>query len=49
MITYENECCGCSVPAYPCMGGNRNGQPADIIAVRNESMNEKTGKRREKE
>ena len=31
------------------MGGNRNGQPADIIAVRNESMNEKTGKRRWKE
>ena len=20
MITYENECCGCAVPAYPCMG-----------------------------
>ena len=27
MITYENECCGCAVPAYPCMGDacpNRN-------------------------
>ena len=27
MITYENECCGCAVPAYPCMGStcpNRN-------------------------
>ena len=20
MITYENECCGCAVPGYPCMG-----------------------------
>ena len=20
MIIYENECCGCAVPAYPCMG-----------------------------
>lgn len=20
MIKYENECCGCAVPAYPCMG-----------------------------
>ena len=19
-IKYENECCGCAVPAYPCMG-----------------------------
>lgn len=27
MIKYENECCGCSVPAYPCLGNycpNRN-------------------------
>ncbi len=27
MITYEDECCGCAVPAYPCMGSacpNRN-------------------------
>ena len=27
MITYENECCGCATPAYPCMGDacpNRN-------------------------
>ena len=26
-IRYENECCGCAVPAYPCMGDacpNRN-------------------------
>lgn len=20
MITYEDECCGCVAPAYPCMG-----------------------------
>jgi hypothetical protein len=20
MITYENECCECSTPAYPCIG-----------------------------
>ena len=20
MITYEDECCGCATPAYPCMG-----------------------------
>lgn len=20
MIKYENHCCGCAVPAYPCMG-----------------------------
>ena len=20
MITYEDECCGCAVPAYPCIG-----------------------------
>ena len=20
MIRYENHCCGCSVPAYPCIG-----------------------------
>lgn len=20
MIKYEDECCGCAVPAYPCMG-----------------------------
>lgn len=20
MKTYENECCGCDVPAYPCIG-----------------------------
>lgn len=20
MVKYENECCGCAVPAYPCMG-----------------------------
>lgn len=19
---YENECCGCATPAYPCMGNN---------------------------
>ena len=27
MIKYENECCDCAVPAYPCMGEfcpNRN-------------------------
>ena len=27
MITYEDECCGCAVPGYPCMGSacpNRN-------------------------
>ena len=27
MITYEDECCGCATPAYPCMGNacpNRN-------------------------
>lgn len=27
MITYENECCGCAVPGYPCIGSacpNRN-------------------------
>lgn len=27
MIIYENECCGCATPAYPCMGSacpNRN-------------------------
>lgn len=27
MVKYENECCGCAVPAYPCMGSacpNRN-------------------------
>ena len=27
MIAYEDECCGCAVPAYPCMGSaclNRN-------------------------
>ena len=27
MIKYENECCGCAVPGYPCMGSacpNRN-------------------------
>ena len=27
MIVYENECCGCAVPGYPCMGStcpNRN-------------------------
>lgn len=27
MITYEDECCGCAAPAYPCMGDecpNRN-------------------------
>ena len=27
MITYENDCCGCATPAYPCMGDacpNRN-------------------------
>ena len=26
-LVYENECCGCAVPAYPCMGDacpNRN-------------------------
>lgn len=22
MVTYENECCGCAVPAYPCMGNS---------------------------
>lgn len=20
MIKYENECCGCAVPGYPCLG-----------------------------
>ena len=20
MVKYENECCGCATPAYPCMG-----------------------------
>lgn len=20
MIVYENECCGCAVPSYPCLG-----------------------------
>lgn len=20
MIKYENDCCGCAAPAYPCMG-----------------------------
>ena len=20
MIVYENECCGCATPAYPCIG-----------------------------
>lgn len=20
MVTYENECCDCAVPAYPCIG-----------------------------
>lgn len=20
MVTYENECCGCATPAYPCLG-----------------------------
>ena len=20
MVVYENECCGCAVPAYPCLG-----------------------------
>jgi hypothetical protein len=20
MVTYENQCCGCAVPAYPCRG-----------------------------
>ena len=27
MITYEDECCGCATPSYPCMGDacpNRN-------------------------
>ena len=27
MVKYENECCDCAVPAYPCMGDtcpNRN-------------------------
>lgn len=27
MVKYENECCDCAVPAYPCMGEscpNRN-------------------------
>lgn len=27
MVKYENDCCGCAVPAYPCMGSacpNRN-------------------------
>ena len=22
MITYEDECCGCAVPGYPCIGSN---------------------------
>lgn len=20
MVKYENQCCGCAVPAYPCLG-----------------------------
>jgi hypothetical protein len=27
MVKYENECCSCAVPAYPCLGSdcpNRN-------------------------
>lgn len=27
MIKYENDCCGCAAPAYPCMG--------DICPLRN--------------
>lgn len=22
MVTYENECCGCAVPGYPCVGSS---------------------------
>ena len=22
MVKYENDCCGCSVPAYPCIGNS---------------------------
>lgn len=22
MITYENECCDCAVPGYPCLGSS---------------------------
>lgn len=22
MITYEDECCGCATPSYPCMGSS---------------------------
>lgn len=22
MIRIENDCCGCAVPAYPCLGGS---------------------------
>ena len=22
MVTYENECCDCEVPAYPCLGSS---------------------------
>ena len=22
MIKYEDECCGCAVPAYPCLGSS---------------------------
>lgn len=22
MVTYENECCGCAVPGYPCIGSS---------------------------
>lgn len=22
MVTYENECCSCAVPGYPCLGNS---------------------------
>ena len=22
MVRYENECCGCATPAYPCLGSS---------------------------
>ena len=24
MIVYENDCCGCAVPGYPCTGAHKN-------------------------
>lgn len=52
MIKYEDECCGCSVPAYPCLGSscpNRNvphyycdncGEEVDEYWVIDDSANE---------